>query len=578
MGSQPPIRVQEARQFLSLKLNEKAKETYLLAISAGEELSYQDYNQLAEILINNGEIREACYCYELSLEKHERQINTTHNLGYAYLILGDLRKAIANLKIAADWEPKNSLFQFNLGSALALANARQEAISRFDQAIKLDPENENAYAALGEVLNAENRPKEAEKLFKACAKVKPLSANAQLNLSSHLLNAEKFAAAVEPARKALRLNPNLELAHRNLATALQEIGQTEDAIHAVREGLKKNEQSAALWIALYAISTMSGQHHDAEDAIQRAFQLAPEDNDVRYNYGRHCLRGEDFRNGWFHYKARWETNQKIWNNPFSKTISQLQEWTGGPTNKALIAWPEQGIGDEIMFNSCIQDIYSLASNLTIVSDERLLELHKRSFTSKIHFISKNEALEKLNHFDLQVAMGNATGYVRQTKDSFKIAARGYLQADPTRTAELKAQLGIKEQDHTIGISWSSKGSKKFNTQKCMSPLEIIQLSKHPAATFISLEYQDCTEAINELKIESQVKIVDTASLHLFDDINTLAALIALCDEVVTVSNVNAHLAGALGVECTVVTRNHDWRWGRQGMQCYWYDSVSLLRQ
>ena len=578
MGSQPPLRVQEARQFFNLKLNEQAKETYLLAISAGEELSYQDYNQLAEILINNGEIREACFCYELSLEKDGSQANITHNLGYAYLLIGDLRKAITNLKIAAKHEPENSLFQFNLGSALAMANDHQEAITRFHRAIELNPKDENAYAALGEILNVENHPNQAEKVFQACTKIKPSSANAHLNLSSHLINVEKFAAAIEPAREALRLNPNLELAHCNLAKALHEISQTEDAIHAAREGLKKNEQSPALWVSLYAISIMSGQHHDAEDAIQQAFQLAPEDNDVRYNYGRHCLRKEDFSNGWFHYKARWETNQKIWNNPFSKAISKLKEWTGDPTNKALIAWPEQGIGDEIMFNSCIQDIYSLASNLTIVSDERLIELHKRSFSSKIHFISKNEALEKLNHFGLQVAMGNAIGYVRPSKESFKKAAGGYLQADPKRTEKLRSQLGIGEQDYKIGVSWSSKGGKKFNTQKCMSPIEIIQLSGHPTATFISLEYQDCTEAINKLKSESQVKIINTSSLDLFDDINTLASLIALCDEVVTVSNVNAHLAGALGVQCTVVTRNHDWRWGNEGSQCYWYNSVSLIRQ
>ena len=578
MGRKHPGRVQQARQFFSLKLNEEAKENYLSAISAGEALSCQDYNQLAEILINSGEIREACCCYELSLEKHQHQIHIIHNLGYAYLLLGDLKKAIVNLKIAADSEPENSLFHFNLGSALAQAKYRQEAITEFHQAIELDPENENAYAALGEVLNAENRPREAERAFQACAIIKPLSANAQLNLSTHLLNEEKFAAAIEPAKQAIRLNPSLAIAHCNLAKALQETRSTEEAIHAAREGLKINEHSPALWITLYAISIMSGQHHDAEDAIQRAFQLAPKNNDVRYNYGRHCLRKEDFTNGWFHYKARWQTNQKIWNNPFSRAMSQLQEWIGEPTNKALIAWPEQGIGDEIMFNSCIQDIYSLASNLTIVSDDRLIELHKHSFSPKIEFIGKNEALKKLSHFDLQVAMGNATGYVRPSKETFKTAARGYLQADPTRIEELRDQLGIEGQDQTIGISWSSKGSKKFNTQKCMSPLEIIQLSAHPHATFISLEYQDCTEAINKLKAESQVKIIDTSSLHLFDDINTLASLIALCDEVVTVSNVNAHLAGALGVECTVVTRNHDWRWGSQGTQCYWYDSVSLLRQ
>ena len=51
------------------------------------------------------------------------------------------------------------------------------------------------------------------------------------------------------------------------------------------------------------------------------------------------------------------------------------------------------------------------------------------------------------------------------------------------------------------------------------------------------------------------------------------------DEVITVSNINAHIAGALGIPCTVLLpMNCHWRWGRQGESCPWYQSVRLLRQ
>jgi len=67
-------------------------------------------------------------------------------------------------------------------------------------------------------------------------------------------------------------------------------------------------------------------------------------------------------------------------------------------------------------------------------------------------------------------------------------------------------------------------------------------------------------------------------LDLFNDIEALAALMRCCDKVITIDNVNAHLAGALDVPTSLLLKvGHEWRWGLS-QRSYWYDSVSIIRQ
>jgi ADP-heptose:LPS heptosyltransferase len=66
-----------------------------------------------------------------------------------------------------------------------------------------------------------------------------------------------------------------------------------------------------------------------------------------------------------------------------------------------------------------------------------------------------------------------------------------------------------------------------------------------------------------------------------NDLDGLAALIAACDAVVTVSNTTAHLAGAVGTPTWVMVpygRGHLWYWFVNRPQSPWYPRVEVRRQ
>ena len=106
------------------------------------------------------------------------------------------------------------------------------------------------------------------------------------------------------------------------------------------------------------------------------------------------------------------------------------------------------------------------------------------------------------------------------------------------------------------------------------------LFKIPGVRFVDLQYGDTAAERTELASSLGVTLQHVPDLDLFDDLDGLAALVAACDAVVTVSNTTAHLAGALGVPVSVLVPSGNgrlWYWGT-GDRTGWYPSMRLYRQ
>ena len=62
---------------------------------------------------------------------------------------------------------------------------------------------------------------------------------------------------------------------------------------------------------------------------------------------------------------------------------------------------------------------------------------------------------------------------------------------------------------------------------------------------LNLQYGNVDEEIREFTEETGIKVLQCSSVNLKEDLDGLAALIELCDLVVSTSNVTIHMAGAL---------------------------------
>ena len=83
---------------------------------------------------------------------------------------------------------------------------------------------------------------------------------------------------------------------------------------------------------------------------------------------------------------------------------------------------------------------------------------------------------------------------------------------------------------------------------------------------INLQYGDV-----EGEISKQQKPIEITNVDLFDDISSTAALINLCDVVVTISNVTAHIAGSMGKKTLLLVPRY------LGKFWYWEKNLNIYK-
>ena len=98
-------------------------------------------------------------------------------------------------------------------------------------------------------------------------------------------------------------------------------------------------------------------------------------------------------------------------------------------------------------------------------------------------------------------------------------------------------------------------------------------------TYVNLQYGETAEELSQINSKYGLHVEQIDEVDLFNDLDSLAALISACDIVVSIDNATVHLAGALGVDTRVLLPlTADERWGLNSSKSYWYDSVTLYRQ
>jgi ADP-heptose:LPS heptosyltransferase len=209
-------------------------------------------------------------------------------------------------------------------------------------------------------------------------------------------------------------------------------------------------------------------------------------------------------------------------------------------------------------------------------EPRLVRLFARSFPG-VKAIPLGPSLYA-GRIDQQEPLGSLGRQFRPNWDAFPRRERGYLVADPARTAALRARLDDGRK--VIGLSWISKapiGGKSKSARLA----DFAGLLRLPNFRFIDLQYGDTDAERAELKREHGFEVERLPDIDNMRDIEGLAALMSACDAVVTVSNTTAHLAGALGRPTWVmVPHGHAriWYWFRDRRDSPWYPYARVRRQ
>jgi Glycosyltransferase family 9 (heptosyltransferase) len=159
------------------------------------------------------------------------------------------------------------------------------------------------------------------------------------------------------------------------------------------------------------------------------------------------------------------------------------------------------------------------------------------------------------------------------------APTSYLSADETHLEKWSVRLQKIPQPR-VAVAWSGNPAHDNDRNRSLpfgSLAPFFSLSNPAAVTpsFISIQRDLRSEDAARLAAETRVTHIGGE----LDDFSDTAAVLALCDLVISVDTAPAHLAGALGKPFWVfVPFAPDWRWTLEGDTTPWYPTARLFRQ
>ena len=241
----------------------------------------------------------------------------------------------------------------------------------------------------------------------------------------------------------------------NLGGLFREQGKHEDAVHCYLEALSYSSDMREELVNLGLTRQELGDLESAQETLDQAIQLYPTDVDAHVNRAIcHLLEG-DYRNGWQEYEWRWKRSSKQARN------FCYPRWDGSSlAGRSILVYAEQGIGDEIMFASCLPDIHTRAEHLVIDCEPRLAGLFSRSFpAATVRGGYQNESSDWLRdiNIDTQVPIGSLPRYLRNTLQDFP-KSEPYLLADTAIQAAWKERQRALGNGLKIGLSWKGGGT------------------------------------------------------------------------------------------------------------------------
>lgn len=393
-----------------------------------------------------------------------------------------------------------------------------------------------------------------------------------LTLAAHIfIDADRMGLAHPLLRRAVQLAPNMSVLWNNLGLCYQEGSDLAEGEACFHRAIKLDSESPFAYNNLAQMYVNMAQPILAIRNADRAVALDPSMSDAHYNRGMANLQLGNWKAGWEGYDA----NLGVAKVRRERKYGRVPRWTGAP-GKTVIAYGEQGVGDEISFASCIPDL-QIDNQVIIECDPKLAGLFKRSFGVEAHGTRFQSGLEwPLRHnVDGAVAFGSLPRYFRNDLSDFHGAP--YLIADPQRRVQWRALLDSLGPKKKVGIAWTG-GMKNTGKERRSLDLDDLLPILRQDATFVSLQYMDAPE-VDELESTHGIKVHHWKHAVQTTDYDDTAALVAELDLVICVTTAIVDLCGALGKECWVlVPKAPMWRFGISGDTMPWYKSVKLFRQ
>jgi ADP-heptose:LPS heptosyltransferase len=460
---------------------------------------------------------------------------------------GNLAAAEIKFRLACGGTDSNPAPYMNLSQQLVSVGRHGEAIVYAKKAFELKQNSKNAVTYLTCLLD-QAKTEEALKVLDVMPDSFRNSKDGQMVLAACLRQQGKLTEACELLHKYLSIVPSDAHALRMLADAIGEENSL-DAIPFYERSLAIRESHATKW-----------------------------------NMSMHLLRVRSFELGWRHYESGYHPDvgtlgRKLPVNPHDLKLFKPSDPID--STKYTIVSAEQGIGDQVLFLSVMDEVLKEFKKILFICEPRFEQIVRRSFP-KIETVSQGyyEYLKTyradINGF---IPMGSLMQRYRSSLEDFMLHRKSYLTADRKAYEHFRNILKQEAKGRPIiGISW--KGGFWENQQRNKA-LEIESWLPLFEKDFlcVNLQYGKVDEELAFLKAKGK-NVIHFKDIDFKKDLDNWLAIAAACDGIISVSTALVHFAGAVGQKVGVVMPNKQGPWilGLNDYRSIVYPNVFIYRR
>ena len=258
----------------------------------------------------------------------------------------------------------------------------EDAADCFELALAFAPDHVPALLGLGRLHREAGDYEVALRLLGRAAQAAPRSAEPYFVLGQTHSRHGNIRAALSNYDRALELEPDHIAACVNIGVIhLAQLGDARSAQRFFERAAALQPDLVAAQANLGLALQEQGQFETALAHYNRLIEAHPDIAEYRWNRGIALLSRGDYAHGWEDYELRDARGTGAPPRVFPYPV-----WRGEALDDAaLLVYAEQGLGDEIMFASCLPDLLARDIRCVVECEQRLAALFERSFpAARVH--------------------------------------------------------------------------------------------------------------------------------------------------------------------------------------------------
>jgi tetratricopeptide (TPR) repeat protein len=519
----------------------------------------------AVALHRRGQLREAERIYARVLKAAPDHFDALNLLGAVKVQQGQFGGAQRLFSAAIKVNPRIAAAWCNLGQAQYAQKRPADALQSFDKARALAPDDVDILYQHANALLALDRSREALPELEVVLARKPQHFEARLNSGLAHAKLDNQERALADFDAALALAPQHPVAHFNRGVVLIKLGRYSEAVAANERAVAATPDYVAAWLNRGMALAQLRRFEEAIASYGEVLAWRQDNADAHFNRALALLTIGDYRAGFADYEWRWRRTGA----PAQKNRGR-RLWLGDTplSGKTILLHAEQGLGDTIQFARYAPLVAAQGAKVVLEVQPELKSLLAR-LDGVTAVVARGEAPPP---FDVHCPLGSLP-LARKTELPVVPAQIPYLSADQSYLQKWSARIE-KLPRPRIALAWAGNPAHDNDRNRSIALSTLAPLLAMPAS-FISVQ--------RDLRSSDAAQLAATTQLtHLggeLADFNDTAAVLSLCDLLVTADTAPAHLAGAMGWPVWVlVPFAPDWRWMLDGESTPWYPTARVFRQ